>query len=101
MATQPFAAVYRPTSNARNDRRGHVAELRVRIAVLNGYAALGMPVTEAWNDSIVGKGSHGYQIIHATTEPRSIIRGRSPFFRRLAAVRCAFRNVLSIIIVSP
>ena len=32
----------------------------------------------------------------ASDRPRTI-----PFFRRLAAVRCAFRNVLSIINVSP
>ena len=47
MAAQPFAAVYCLTSNARHDRRGHVAELRVRISVLNGYTALRMPVIEA------------------------------------------------------
>ncbi len=41
------------------DRR--VPQLRIRVAVLNGDTALGMPVTEAGNGSAGKKGSSGLQ----------------------------------------
>ena len=48
-----------------------VAELQVRIAVLNGYTALGIPATEAvlWDKSVQGKGKLGVQPICAA-EPK-------------------------------
>lgn len=47
-----------------------VAELLVRIAVMNGCTALGMPITEPGNRSVRGSGNLGNQPIYAT-EPRA------------------------------
>lgn len=43
-----------------------VAEVQVRIAILNGYTALGIPVTTAVGKSIWGKGISVCQLICAT-----------------------------------
>jgi len=42
-----------------------VAELRVRIAVLNGYTGLGIPVTVAVGKSVRGKGNCAQSSIRA------------------------------------
>ena len=49
-----------------------VAEVQVRVAVMNGNTALGIPITEAWDDSVRGKGKSAQQFLCAT---ESIRRG--------------------------
>ena len=52
-----------------------VAEVQVRIAVMNGYIALGIPVTEPWDESGRGKGNLGHQrFVQQSPLVRSIIQ---------------------------
>lgn len=48
------------------DFERQVAEVQIRIAVLNRYTALGIPVTEAVVKSVWGKGKLAFQPICAT-----------------------------------
>ncbi len=43
-----------------------VAEFQVRLAVLNGFTAPGIPVTKVWGSSVRQKGQFGRQTICAT-----------------------------------
>ncbi len=43
-----------------------VAEFQVRVAVLNGFTALGIPSQKPWDRSVWGKGNLGHQTICAT-----------------------------------
>ena len=64
-----------------------VAEFQVRIAILNGYTALGIPVTETVDKSVRGKGKLGCQPICATA-----VRGAREHCRMFAAVHASFFN---------
>jgi hypothetical protein len=46
-----------------------VAEVEVRIAILNGYAALGIPAQKPWSKSVRGKGRTVHQQICGTKSP--------------------------------
>lgn len=65
---------------ASRDFDRQVAEFQVRVAVLNGFIALDIPVTEAVDESVRGKGSLGHQAICATEPLRAV---RCPFTVRL------------------
>ena len=43
-----------------------VADVQLRIAVLNGYTSLGIPSTKTMRKSVWEKGNHGHQPICAT-----------------------------------
>jgi hypothetical protein len=51
---------------AARDFDRQVAEFQIRVAVLNGFIALGIPVTEAGDESARGKGNPDRQPMCAT-----------------------------------
>ena len=53
------------------DRR--VVEVQIRIAVMNGYTALGIPVTDPLDESVRGKGSLRHQRVCATEASQSVL----------------------------
>ncbi len=55
-----------------------VAELQVRIAVLHGHTALGLPLTEAVEQVCPGKGSIGYHMICETERPTCLSVTKTP-----------------------
>jgi hypothetical protein len=55
---------------AARDFDRQVAEVHVRVAMLNGFTALGSPSRKPWDESVRGKGTLGHQAICAT-EPGS------------------------------
>ncbi len=60
-----------------------VAEVQGRIAAMNGYTALGIPITEPrpWDKAVRGKGNSDHQPICATDSEGSIVFGIIPCCR--------------------
>ena len=63
-----------------------VAELQVRIAVLNGYTALGIPVTETVGQVCPGKGE-----ARLSADLRNRVPGRATRRRQIERVSCTGR----------